>query len=173
MADPEIKSGKTGKRRLWPRLLLFVSLALNLLVIGIVAGSLALGPDRDRRAPSRDMVAPYTRALSDADRRQIGKRLRESLVSREDERGLLMADYGTVLDILRTEPLDIGALNDVLIRQSERAEQRKLAGQKIFAEWLADMSPQELSAYADRLEAELDRLATGGDRRWRRKPPRD
>lgn len=166
MSDTNDHSDKTQKRRLWLRGLLFVSLALNLLVVGIVSGAMLLKPDHDRRGP-RDMVAPYTKALSDEDRSALGKRLREGLASRNAERGLLAEDYRATLEILRTEPLDPVALDDVLSRQSERAHQRKLMGQRALAERLVAMSPDERAGFADRLEDALDRLAKGGDRSWR------
>ncbi|WP_116599189.1 periplasmic heavy metal sensor [Primorskyibacter marinus] len=167
MADTKDHSGKTGKRGLWLRILLFVSLALNLLVIGIVCGAILLKPEHGRRGGPRDMVAPYTRALSDADRSALGKRLREGLASRNTERGLLAEDYRAALEILRTEPLDPVALDEVLSRQSERAHQRKLMGQRALSERLVAMSPDERADFADRLEDALDRLAKGGDRSWR------
>ncbi|SMD00131.1 periplasmic heavy metal sensor [Primorskyibacter flagellatus] len=167
MSDIKEPSDGSGQRRIWLRVLLFVSLAINLLIVGIVCGAMLLKPDHGRRGGPRDMVAPYTRALSDADRSALGKRLREGLASRHEERGLLAEDYRAALEILRTEPLDQTALDEVLSRQSERAHQRKLMGQRALSERLAAMSPDERAGFADRLEDALDRLAKGGDRSWR------
>ena len=62
----------SARTPLWLRIIFFLSLALNLLVAGLVIGHM-LGDGPDRRVPRVDrMGGPMTFALSHEDRRAIG-----------------------------------------------------------------------------------------------------
>ena len=66
--------------RLWVRVLLVVSLALNLLVIGAVAGVIIKGGPFKHGGPphmAQGGVGPLTQALSKEDRRAIGREMRQ------------------------------------------------------------------------------------------------
>lgn len=148
---------------LWLRLVLFASLALNLLVVGIVAGFVFGGThDRGRGHMGRDAALPYVGALRDADRDELRRALGEELRDRRTAKGQLAAQYRDAVVVLRTEPFEREALEAVMAAQAARAQARSEAGRTALIDRLAAMSPEARRAYADRLAAQIDRL----ERRW-------
>lgn len=146
--------GKPGKGL---RIALGLSLALNLLVAGLVAGAvLRDGGPRERMVRDLDF-GPFTEALSPNDRDE----LRRDFVQRApDLRGMrqaMQADLETFLAALRTEPFDPAALAQVLASQQGRMARRVELGQELLLDRLTAMDPAERAAFADRLERRLRR----------------
>ncbi|MGR3455112.1 periplasmic heavy metal sensor [Pseudooceanicola sp.] len=146
--------------RRWQKILLVLSLAVNLLIVVAVA-SFVLSHDRDRRhRPPRvdQMGGPLTHALSREDRREIGREIwrsyRDGRPSREDIR----AEYDAVIAALRAEPYDPAVVERSLQRQLDFAVERQALGQRLLLERLAEMTPKERAAFADRLQEGLDRV---------------
>ena len=157
----------------WMKLLLALSLAVNLAVAGLVGG-IAL-----RRAADSPGAAPW-RAGADA---AVGLRHALAALPEDDRRALRVewrtrmrdvavdgsaprpADAESVLALLRADDLDTEALRAALEAPQARA---RIAGQEATAlvvKRIAAMAPAERAAYADRLEERLDR---GGRGRWGR-----
>lgn len=152
-----------GPRRMSPglRVVFFLSLATNLLIVSLVAGFLLRGgPQGAPPRHVRDVVAPYTAGLSREDRREIGRKLYRDL-RQEGSRGELRerarAEYREALDLLRADPFDAAAFAEVLNRQSARAAQRQQRGEDALVEHLAGKSLEERTAYADRVAEVLER----------------
>lgn len=140
--------------------LLFASLAMNLLVIGIVAGWL-ISPDGPRREdrPARSLLgAPFAEALAPEDRRALLRQMRGRADRIEGTREELRARFETLLDALRAEVWDRAAIEAVLQRQRQAAEGRQRLGEEMLLDRLEAMSADERRAYADRLE---DRVRRG------------
>lgn len=155
-------NGQASKARgmaLWVRLVLFGSLAMNLAVVGVVLGGLLSGGHK-APPPGRDFVTPYTRAFTEHERREIGQRLRLEFDKNRPERGDFIADYRNAAGLLRQDPFDREAFAAALGGQGARAEVRQNLGQSVLVDYLADMSPSARSDYAERLEEQLDRLAS-------------
>ena len=149
----------TRRSPLWMRILLGVSLALNLAVAGLVVGaSLRLiGPDGP--------PAPHTfggaliRALPHDDRREIGIRARDILGPRPDY-GAGAADLITAL---RSTPFDAASVEVILNAQSAGRAAWSKALQDSWLAHVSDMSEQERLGYAQRLEeAEKERAERRG-----------
>jgi len=156
----EATAAKGGGRGL--RIALGVSVALNLLVAGLVVGAvLRDGGPRDRMLRDLDF-GPFTEALTREDR----DALRRDFVARSggfrDMRAEMRADFNALLAALRAEPFDIDAARAVLEGQQTRLQSRLVLGQDLLLERLAAMSPEARAAFADRLEQGLRR--GGGDR---------
>ena len=137
------------------RWVLVVSLALNLLVAGLVVGA-ALRDDGPRRHMEIG-PGPLAKALSEADRRAILAELRERPgvgPPGREERRQAMAE---VLAALRTEPFDRERAEAALASQAERLATVERAIQDAMIARVASMSPEERAAFADRLETELER----------------
>ncbi|MBV2358485.1 periplasmic heavy metal sensor [Thalassococcus sp. CAU 1522] len=149
---------------LWLRLLLYASLALNLVVAGVVAGALLRGgpPPRD----ARDVIAPYIRAL-DADQSRALRRAFRSAARDGARPGAFLAGYRDVLALLRAEPFDPEAVATALERQGDAAASRQALGRRVLVQHLSGLDPAARAAFADRLEAELENIGK------RRSPPRD
>ncbi len=152
--------------RRWVRPLLIASLALNLAVIGAVAGFALIGGHggRDGRAPGGPEGMPYFRALGDAERKEMRAALRRDFREHRGSRGQVTEDYRAALDALRAEPFERAALLAVLERQGARGRARFLAGQRVMVDFVAEMTPEDRASYADRLSEQIDRLAE----RWGR-----
>ncbi len=148
----------TRKSPLWMRLLLGVSLAVNLAVAGLAVGAVLRhgGPERDR-GPHSLGVALY-RALPDQDRQA----LRDAGRARHEERREARTeDLGAMLAALRREPFDPEAVSVLLRDQVERTRTMHLGLQEHLVTRVAEMSARDRAAYADRIE-EI------GLRRWHR-----
>lgn len=145
------------------RIALGVSVALNLLVAGLVAGAvLRDGGPRDRML--RDLeFGPFTEALSREDR----DALRRDFVARSggfrDMRAEMRSDFDALLGALRAEPFDIDAARAVLAGQQARMQSRLALGQDLLLERLAAMPPRARAEFADRLEERLRHGGRGGD----------
>ena len=151
--DPKPKS------RRWIRVLLFVSLALNLLVLGAVVGRVLGDGPPDRRHPrgGDDAAIPYTRAFDPEQRKELWRGLRGTFEGRREGGGFLDG-YREALTLLRAEPFDQAAFEALLDRQATEAEGRRRAGQKVLADYLGTMSAADRQAYAARLEEGLQRI---------------
>lgn len=151
---------RTAGNRRWVYPLLFTSLAVNLLIAGIVIGSLA-SPDRhggrDFRSVRGYVGEPFVRALPRDERRALfADVVREAPRFRED-REQLRARLEGFLDALRSEEFDRSAAEALLQEQQEAMTRRQEVGQQIILDRIDRMSPTERRAYADELERTLTR----------------
>ncbi len=140
------------------RVVLVVSLALNLAVAGVAAGWwLRHGGGGHGHHPARlDMVGgPLSRALSEADRREIGRGIRDAMRAHGAGRAELRESMAALVAELRAEPFDAGAVAARLAAQRAAFAERFEMGQAALVAHLAAMSGTERAAYADRLEAEI------------------
>lgn len=149
------------------RWLLIASLALNLLVAGLLLGSLIFddGPGRGPR-PVELALGPFARALDEEDRHAILESLRDRpdlRPMRGEEREAAFAD---ILAAVRAEPFDPARAGAALAAQSSRVEAVQAAVQAELLERLRAMTPEQRAAFAERLDSELRRGPSG-------KGPRD
>ena len=142
-------------RRRWLMPLLFASLAVNLLIAGIVAGFLAAGPGGrkgdDMRQAGEVIGAPFFRALPQADRRAL---LADAMRDRDnlrENRRQLRDRFERLLGALRAEPFDPEAVRRVLAEQRRAASERLDIGEALLIDRLSGMTPEGRAAYADRL----------------------
>ena len=149
---------KQKPRGVWLRVVLFTSLAVNLLIVGMVAGAIIRGGPPGRGSEARQMpmadfgFAPYVRALSPKDRRDLGREMRELTGDRRANRDEFIAFARAFLQALRAKPYDPEALQQNVARQQSRLFRHQEAGQRILLGRLAHMSDGERAAYAGRLE---------------------
>ncbi|MDQ2092252.1 periplasmic heavy metal sensor [Marimonas arenosa] len=145
------------------KIVLFLSLALNLLVLGLVIGAMAGHRfDHDRRSVYHDRAGgPLTAALSPADRRAIGKALREAARETRPSRARTRAEYQAVVAALTAEPYDGAAVRAAVERQLQGLGQRAELGKEMLLRQLDAMSAADRAAYAERLERVLARGAPG------------
>ena len=148
----------------WMKIAFAVSLGLNLLVVGAIAGAILSGGPGERIARMSDGFGPYTRALADEERRAVRRDLiRHREVLRED-RAALRNSYDEMQTLLRAETFDRSAAEAVMARQRDVLARRSSHGQGVLLDHLSEMPQAARSAYADRLEEALRR---------RRSPRRD
>jgi uncharacterized membrane protein len=164
MQDTRENSGPVTAR--WVKVLLGLSLAVNLAVAGMVAGIVLRhdgGRERqDRVAPLAAFGAPYMKALPRDDRRAVLRSLRAGEAGPLPDRAARRAMFLEVVEVLRARPFEPQALAEAVSRQSEASV---AAQQRVQDAWLGvvgAMSQEERMAYADAVEALLDRGRSAG-----------
>ncbi|MGZ2257561.1 periplasmic heavy metal sensor [Roseobacter sp. A03A-229] len=143
----------------WIKIMLGLSLALNLAVIGLIGGAvLRHGDGKVAGARNSGFGAyglPYMIALPREDRRAVGRAVRSAadLPDREARRAL----YRDVLSALRATPFDATVLSAAVLRQAETAVAVQKTAQAAWLAQVSGMSDAERSAYADAVEEVLQR----------------
>lgn len=136
----------------WMRWLLLASLALNLLVAGLVVGDALVDGPRGPR-PTDLALGAVAEALEPSDRRAILHALR----GRHDLRPFGREEPGAALAALagaaRADPFDRAAAEAALEAQGARVERAEAAVRAALLDHLAAMAPAERAAFADRLMA--------------------
>ena len=152
----EIKTAKP--RRLW-RVVLVVSLALNLLVLGLLAGA-ALRDGSPRGPRGFDLsLGPIGQALDRSDRRAIAASLRRNPDLRPLRRSEMRPGLDEVDAVLRADALDEARLRQALARPMDRLRNLQDAAVDALVDRIAAMSPTERAALADRIASEVDAMA--------------
>lgn len=161
MADQTSPPG--ASRRM--KIALIASLALNLLFIGAIGGAMLHGgPERRGGGPRELGFGPFTEALPPEDRAALARAFfRESGGPREMRREMRDRLDRLVL-VLRTEPLDTGALQAAFDQMRERTGRQLDAGQRLLIERLEAMTPEERAGFAARLEEIAERGPMHGRR---------
>lgn len=151
------------------RVALVLSVMLNLLVVGVLAGGAIRGPhDGPAGLPGQPDIRALWRALpSDAraDLRSMGGERgfpgeRAPRPSREERRARAAEMNARILTALRADPFDAPGFSQLMDGDREALARRLDAVREAFAAEVADLSPAERQAMADRLQeywAERDR----------------
>jgi uncharacterized membrane protein len=157
-----VDTAKGKPTRGW-RVILILSLALNFIVVGIVAGTAMSG--RLGKGPPRAFEfgpGPLARALEPADRRALGRVLRrDGDVRRMDMRG----QFTLILSSLRQDPFDPAALRGLMDEQGERFRAVQAKSSEALITRIMAMTPDERAAFADRFEHEMRRPRRSRDDR--------
>lgn len=150
MSDVD-KQGRGGMRRSI-RILLAVSLALNMLVIGAIGGMVFHGGPGGISMSERAMAyGPYTRALSHKDRKMIGRAMRAELGDTRRNKSEIRAGFAVLKAALTADVYDGDLVHQLLKDQQAAGMRRYMVGQRLLLERLEEMSPQERQTFAERL----------------------
>jgi uncharacterized membrane protein len=157
----------TGAPR-WMKVLLAVSLAINLGVLGLVGGA-ALRGAGDRGWPDVREIGfgPFSDALSPQDRQELRRAFLQDGGNPREMRRVMRSEVGTLLQVLRTEPLQEAELRAAFSQFQQRGQERLDLGQRLLADRIIAMSPQDRARFADRLE---QMMARGGPDKGRPAP---
>lgn len=143
--------------RRWGKIVLFVSLAFNLLVVGLVAGTM-LGVKRDRSPVMGDLgFGPFVHALPRADRSEIARAIKREAGSFRENRIALRLQFEEILAALRATPFDASELARLIAGQQSRIGERQEMGQRLLLERIDAMNADQRAAYADALDNALRR----------------
>jgi uncharacterized membrane protein len=135
------------------KIALILSLTLNLLVLGIVGGSiLAHGWGDDPRRVRDVGFGPYTEALSPEDRKALLQGFMKAMPDFRKEREAARADMVRLADAIRTEPFDRATVEAVMNDQAARIRDRIELGRALLLDRLEAMGPEARAALADRME---------------------
>ncbi len=137
----------------WVKVVLALSLAVNLAVIGLAAGAFIKGGPKG--SPRDASFGPFSEAFSREDR----KALRSALAERAPEflasRQAAQQEFTALLAVLRAQPLDPAALSAALAAIEQRNADRLHLGRGLIETRLMAMSDADRLAFADRLESGL------------------
>ncbi len=170
MADLSPQTPKPSAPR-WMKIALVVSLAMNLAVIGLVAGAAVNfrkegGPQMSRI----DGPNPFLRAMTPEDARTMRRLLRPDAsqlgASRENGRAAMQA----ILAQLRAETFSEAALRVAFAQIAAANSARADLGQEAIVTYLLSLDAAERAKFADRLEQSVKR---GGPRRGQGRPLRE
>ncbi|WP_164876026.1 periplasmic heavy metal sensor [Falsirhodobacter deserti] len=137
------------------RILLALSVALNLVVIGIVAGAALREPPRPR-PDSGPAFGIYDRALTKEDREALREAFRREAPDFHRNWQKMQGDLAQLIAALEANPYDPVRAREVFERQRERGIEMMILGQRLMADHLAEMTPDERRAFAGRLQQRLD-----------------
>lgn len=143
----------------WRKVLLFVSLAFNLLVVGLVVGAILSGPrDRDRSSGPRDLgFGPFVSALPQEDQGALRISMRDEARQFRENRGRFREQFERIVTALRADPYDAQAVERLVSEQDDWISERQAIGKRLLLERIANMSTEQRSAYADALTKALKR----------------
>lgn len=159
MTDDSKTPQNAPGRRL--KILLGLSLAMNLAVVGLIVGA-ALRHDGGKRPPALNAFgAPYMLALPREDRRQILKALRSERGRDIPDRQQRRAQYAEVLSALRAQPFDASVLAQTVKGQAETTVSVQKAASATWLQVVSDMTDQERMDYAYAVEEVLRRGPKG------------
>ncbi|MCV6598268.1 MAG: periplasmic heavy metal sensor [Mangrovicoccus sp.] len=175
---PEPPRAQRPKSRLFWRVLVALSLALNVLVLGAALGLfLSGGPERGER-PGAELRAagrlPTAMMLPQDARQDLRARLRDGPAdfaqSRGEERDLLRQ----IDRVLRADPLDRDALTGLFETRRALRQTRAEAVDQALIETLAAMPQAQREAFADRMaKRKLRKEGRGHDRKYPEHKHRD
>ena len=140
--------------RRWMRWVLLVSLTLNLLVIGLATGAALRLSGWGEGPPNRALGPMLYRELPREDRRVLRGTLRTSEVAppmrpRQQARAMAL--------LLRADPFETEAMAALLAQQRQTQVTFQSEVQRTWLVHVTQMTLDERAAYADRLEAAVER----------------
>lgn len=145
------------------RIVLALSVALNLAVVGMIAGAALHGGGlmRGREGVRELGFGPYTEALSPDQRAALRKALFAKVPELRDARQQMRADMTAILAALRAQPFDAAALATLMQSQRQRMEGQLALGQGLMSDLLIALPEPERLSFADRLEDSLSHKRPG------------
>lgn len=159
---------KTHRAARGLRIALYVSLILNVLLMGVLVGGAFRNARIAELTPMRPDFRQLWRALPEPVQDDLRAHSREQgfhdggrdgdrRPSREERAARIEAMNARVLAILRAQPFDVDAFSAYLDGDREAAQARIEAARAAFAERVAQMSDAERAEMADRLERNIRR----------------
>ncbi len=165
MSDPTPASTAKPKTSKWVKIALGVSLSLNLLIIGLVAGASVgikrnFGPSEDGPGLRTLGLGPFAFAISREDRDALRGRIDHGAL-REDGRVLHIA-LRDVQRALRADPFDRALAEDALSRSRAATTQMQGIGHGALLDQLEAMPLEARETVADRVAQAMRRSSGRG-----------
>lgn len=169
---PQTEPPRKGLRG-WVKAVFALSLTLNFLVLGVVAGGI-IGharhlppPGGEREASDPFTLGPLSGAFSREDRAAMRRAAEGQGTDFRAMRGAIRGDFDKMEAALRAEPFDEATVRAVLADMRTRTLKRMDLGEEVMLARLRTMSPEARAAFAERLHdgfARIDaRIGRGHD----------
>ncbi len=146
---------QTNRCPLWVKIVLALSLALNLAIIGLVSGFVLRGGPPVARGPAVGYAMPYVLALPRELRRDVFRAVRRDPTL--PDRSARRAAYREMIAALEATPFDRSAVQSVLDRQADGALRVQTAAQSAWLDAVSNMSEQDRAAYTLNMQEALER----------------
>lgn len=155
---------KAGMRG-WVRGLFILSLTLNLLVVGVVAGGMIGHAKRMPRAAIGEIsMGPFNEAFSHEDREALRRAAEADGRDFREMRRAGRADFERLIAALRAEPWDEAEVRAAIEGHRARTIERMQIGERLMLGRLGAMQPEQRRAFADRLERGMRRAPVPKDK---------
>lgn len=154
MTEPENPQNTGGPQRrvpTWLKATLVVSLAANVLIIGLVAGAALRGPRADFRAGPAGDFGFVARAMPHEHQLALREGLRERRDDLREGRRLIDRAVDQLADALVAQPFDIGVIEQMMQQQREAIGRMSLAGHRALLDRIQSMTPDERAEFAEHL----------------------
>jgi len=157
---PEDKAPAKKPRR-WGRVVLVISLTLNLLVVGLI-----IGTSVQRKAPQREgervavelsKIAPLVRALPEASRDELRQTLAQKLPDRRAAHRELRDMFDQMQTALSAVPFDRAAVEAVLDRQDALIKSQADWARSEILDHIETLTDAERAEIAERFKKVLRR----------------
>ena len=142
------------RRNLW-KILFGVSLALNLLIVGVLGGAFM----RKGKGPTANHLASgflYMRALEFKDKRALRKEILRNNDGRKLVKDRNHDSFNSAVVILKTHPFDRAAFENLLDEQAKHAKLRQSSARTALVNHIENMTKEERLTYAQRLKGFID-----------------
>lgn len=149
MAETGQSPDRSPRRWIVPALV--VSLGINLVVLGLVAGLAFKGPPSPPGPGGEVGLWRYGAALPEPFRHDLGRELRARRGDWAGPRDGLRAQRAALAAALTAEPFDPGAVASVLEAERELLVALTARGVDLLLEQIGRMSPDQRAAYAEAL----------------------
>ncbi len=154
-AEGRKANGAPRRRGRVLRVVLVVSLALNLLVAGVMAGGAIKGTQMHHTSTAPDLRSLWL-AMPEEMRRDMrraeGARAPERQALRDERRARTAARQEALVALLRAPEFDAQAFSDILIAEHEERSERIARAHQAFVARVSDLDMAERAAVADRLQ---------------------
>lgn len=169
-ATPQTPEGLPPPAPRWMKIALVVSLAINLAVIGLVAGAAVnFRKDGGPQSGRIDGPNPFLRAMTPDDARMMRRLLRPDANQLGTSREMGRTAMEAILAQLRSDAFSEPDLRAAFEQISTANAARAGLGEEAIVTYLLSLNASERARFADRLEESVRR---GGPRRGEGRPPR-
>jgi uncharacterized membrane protein len=153
------KNGTRTAAGRWTKVILVLSLGLNLFVIALVAGA-SFGHHRWHRphdGVSDVGVGLFTDVLTREDRAALRDAFLAAAPDFRDQRRAAREDFAELAGALRQEPWDPARVDAIIARHGTRIAGRIDLGRTLLSERFGQMTASERADLADRIDERLQR----------------
>lgn len=158
MTDANPNAPITPAGRPWAKIVLVLSLGLNLLFLGLIGGAILRDGPQGRPMMVREVdFGSLTEALARDDRETLRRSFQRAAPELRGQRRDVQSDLAELMAVLRAPEFQRDKVEALFARHSERASRRQELGQQLMLDLLVAMPPDDRAAFADRLENAMKR----------------
>lgn len=157
---------KTGRG---VRIALFVSLAVNLLILGLVGGAVLdnrgkIGPRADLGPAMEAGMVPFGQAMTRSQRREFVGEMESRNGELRSNRGRVREQMTSLISAISAVPFDPEALTDAFIQAQQTLGERQRISAEVLVGRIAAMTDDERAEFVEKLEKSFRRMKPGARR---------